>query len=61
MIVSENSWPFTIVTPSRLPADPFTKFCPQLAPASVTYGMLVNAMSPYGEEAAPPVNVASPL
>jgi hypothetical protein len=37
VMVSAYSCPPTIVTPSRLPAEPaLTKFAPQLAPASVT-------------------------
>src|SRR5258708_39812973 len=35
VIVSAYSWPSTIVTPSRVPAEPaLTKLCPQDAPAS---------------------------
>src|SRR5205085_9218137 len=55
VIVSAYSWPSTIETPSRVPAEPeLTKFSPQLAPASVTYGRLVKAMSglPGGGETA---------
>ncbi len=45
-----------------MPALPeLTKFWPQLVPASVTYGMLVNAMSPTEELTAPPVSVVSPF
>src|SRR5207237_7997323 len=45
--VSAYSWPFTIEKPSSRPAEPpLTKFSPQLAPWSVTYGMLVYARSP---------------
>src|SRR5438034_4118798 len=52
-MVSAYSWPSTMVTPSRVPAEPaLTKFWPQEVPASVTYGMFVNAMSPT-EELAP--------
>src|SRR5690349_482591 len=51
-----------MVTPSRVPLLPeLTKFRPQLVPASVTYGMLVNAMSPTEELTAPPVSVVSPF
>ena len=40
--VSAYSCPFTMEKPSRSPAEPgLTKFSPQLAPRSVTYGMLV--------------------
>src|SRR5262249_38400972 len=50
VMVSEYSCPLTIENPSSRPAlPPFTKFSPHDAPRSVTYGMLVNAMSPYGE------------
>src|SRR5882757_11275586 len=62
VMVSEYSCPSTIVYPSRLPAVPeLTKFWPQLVPRSIVYGMLVNAMSPTDEEAAPPVRVVSPF
>src|SRR5579863_387916 len=45
--VSAYSWPFTIEKPSRRPAEPgLTKLSPQLVPRSVTYGMLVKAISP---------------
>src|SRR5436305_7945173 len=46
VIVSAYSCPPTIVTPSVAPLTPVppvaTKFAPQEAPASLTYGMLVN-------------------
>ncbi len=62
VMVSAYSCPSTMVTPSRVPALPeLTKFCPQLAPASVMYGMLVNAMSPTVEVTAPPIRVVSPF
>src|SRR2546430_4014685 len=62
VIVSEYSCPSTIVTPSSVPAlPPLTKFMPQLEPASVTYGMFVNAMSPTDELTGPPGSVVSPV
>src|SRR5467141_3098372 len=57
--VSAYSWPPTMEKPS---SELLTKFAPQLAPRSATYGMLVKAISPYGEGAAPPpLSVVSPL
>src|SRR5438067_2434084 len=63
LMVSEYSWPSTMVTPSIVPAlPPLTKFWPQLVPASVTYGMLVNAMSPIPPVlTVPPVSWVSPF
>jgi hypothetical protein len=62
VIVSAYSCPSTIVTPSSVPELPeFTKPCPQVLPASVTYGMLVNAMSPTLDETGPPGSVESPF
>src|SRR3974377_2421501 len=47
VMVSAYSWPSTMDMPSLAPALPeLTKFAPQEAPASVTYGRFVNAMSP---------------
>src|SRR5215469_13086727 len=61
VMVSAYSWPSTMDAPSRRPAvPPLTKFSPQEAPASVTYGMFVKAMSPYGEVTPPPDKVESP-
>src|ERR1019366_6750572 len=60
--VSAYSWPSTIVTPSSVPAEPpFTKFSPQLVPASRRYGRLVNASWPTGVLTAPPESVESPV
>src|SRR5579859_5889419 len=59
-IVSANSWPRVMVYPSSVPGE-LTKPTPQPAPESMLYGWLLNAMSPYGEETAPPVRVLSPL
>src|SRR5258708_6067418 len=49
-----------MVTPSMVPGE-LTKPWPQLEPASVTYGMLVNATSPTDELTAPPLRVLSPV
>src|SRR6185503_5012727 len=47
VIVSEYSWPSTIVTPSSRPDVPaLTKFSPQLFPTSGRYGRFVNAIGP---------------
>src|SRR5207302_1503953 len=60
VMVSAYSCPLTMDTPSRVPLL-LTKFWPQEAPMSVMYGLLVNAMSPYGELTAPPLSVVSPF
>src|ERR1039457_1833410 len=47
VMVSAYSWPSTMEMPSLAPALPgLTKSVPQAPPASVTYGLLVKAMSP---------------
>src|SRR5947207_14418978 len=62
VMVSAYSWPSTIVTPSSTPSAPgCTKFSPQLPAASVTYGRLVNAMSPTVDWIGPPGKLPSPF